>query len=196
MMEYVAGELDKATAEEIRMHIDACDECKKEYELALGMSEAIENAAFDAPAELHGEIMTAIRNEKKRQRRARLIRTLTAIGASAAALLNALKVLGGVDDSIDLISSTVIKPIQELKVNHMGSTNPRLHTDEILLSLAVSAATDPTAKVALDQLSKLKGAQLHSSVILSAVDEMTLKKLGINVTCEPKRQSSSAYAKN
>ncbi|MBE5749592.1 MAG: DUF1846 domain-containing protein [Clostridiales bacterium] len=118
------------------------------------------------------------------------------LGASAAALLNALKVLGGVDDSIDLISSTVIKPIQELKVNHMGSVNPRLHTDEILLSLAVSAATDPTAKIALDQLSKLEGAQLHSSVILSAVDEMTLKKLGINVTCEPKRQSSSAYAKN
>ena len=95
MMEYVAGELDKATAEEIRMHIDACDECKKEYELALGMSEAIENAAFDAPAELHGEIMTAIRNEKKRQRRARLIRTLTAIGASAAAFVIIVNVIAG-----------------------------------------------------------------------------------------------------
>ena len=95
MMEYVAGELDKATAEEIRSHIDACDECKKEYELALGMSEAIENAAFDAPAELHGEIMTAIRNEKKRQRRARLIRTLTAIGASAAAFVIIVNVIAG-----------------------------------------------------------------------------------------------------
>jgi hypothetical protein len=95
MMEYVAGELDKAIAEEIRMHIDACDECKKEYELALGMSEAIENAAFDAPAELHGEIMTAIRNEKKRQRRARLIRTLTTIGASAAAFVIIVNVIAG-----------------------------------------------------------------------------------------------------
>ncbi len=109
------------------------------------------------------------------------------LGASSAALLNALKVLANIDDSIEIISSKVIEPIQKLKVNHMGSVNPRLHTDEILLSLAVSAATNPTAKLALDQLSELRGAQFHSSVILSAVDDMTLKKLGINVTCEPKR---------
>lgn len=110
------------------------------------------------------------------------------LGASAAALLNALKVLAEIDDDVDLIASKVIEPIQKLKVNHMGSVNPRLHTDEVLLSLAVSAATDDTAKLALEQLGNLKDAQLHSSVILSAVDEMTLKKLGINVTCEPKRQ--------
>ena len=110
------------------------------------------------------------------------------LGASSAALLNALKVLANIDDSIDIISSKVIEPIQKLKVNHMGSINPRLHTDEILLSLAVSAATNPTAKLALDQLSELKGSQFHSSVILSSVDDMTLKKLGINVTCEPKRK--------
>jgi uncharacterized protein (UPF0371 family) len=109
------------------------------------------------------------------------------LGASAAALLNALKVLGGIDDGIDIIDSKVIEPIQMLKVNHMGSSNPRLHTDEVLISLAVSAATDATAALALAQLSKLKGAELHSSVLLSAVDERTLKKLGINITCEPKR---------
>ncbi len=111
------------------------------------------------------------------------------LGASAATLLNALKALGDIDDSVDIISSKVIEPIQKLKVNHMGSINPRLHTDEILLSLAVSAATDPTAKLAMEQLSGLKGAEFHSSVILSAVDEMTLKKLGIHVTSEPKRQT-------
>ena len=111
------------------------------------------------------------------------------LGASAAALLNSLKVLGDIDDSIDIISSTVIKPIQELKVNHMGSKNPRLHTDEILLSLSISAVTDPIAQTALSQLSKLKGAQLHSSVILSHVDEKTFKKLGVDVTCEPKRKA-------
>ena len=111
------------------------------------------------------------------------------LGASAAALLNSLKVLADIDDRIDIISSTVIKPIQELKVNHMGSKNPRLHTDEILLSLAVSAVTDPVAQSALSQLSKLKGAQLHSSVILSHVDEKTFKKLGVDVTCEPKRKA-------
>ena len=108
--------------------------------------------------------------------------------ASAACLINALKVLGDIDDSIDLISSALIEPIQKLKIDHMGSANPRLHTDEILISLAVSAVTNPTAKKAMDQLPKLHGAEFHSSVVLSHVDESTLKKLGINVTCEPKRK--------
>ncbi len=121
-------------------------------------------------------------------------KTSDLLGASAAALLNALKVLGGIDDSIPLISSAVIEPIQKLKVEHMGSVNPRLHTDEILLSLAVSAVTNPMAAHALKQLDKLKGAQFHSSVILSHVDEMTLKKLGMHLTCEPRRKSPCTSA--
>ena len=115
------------------------------------------------------------------------------LGASAAALLNALKVLAGIDDDVDIISSSVIKPIQELKVNHMGSINPRLHTDEILLSLSVSAVSNAIAKQALDQLSNLRGAQLHSTVILSHVDEKTLKKLGVDVTSEPKRKAKNPF---
>jgi uncharacterized protein (UPF0371 family) len=111
------------------------------------------------------------------------------MGSSAATLLNALKALADIDDEVYLIDSKFIEPVQELKVNHMGSINPRLHTDEILISLAVSAVTDEKAKRALDQLSNLKGSEFHSSVILSHVDEMTLKKLGINVTCEPRRQT-------
>ena len=113
------------------------------------------------------------------------------LGSCSAALLNALKALGDIDDSIDLISSAVIEPIQKLKVNHMGSVNPRLHTDEILLSLAVSAVTNPTAALGLKQLDKLKGAELHSTVMISSVDEMTFKKLGVHVTCEPKREGDS-----
>ncbi|MBE7087314.1 MAG: DUF1846 domain-containing protein [Clostridiales bacterium] len=118
------------------------------------------------------------------------------LGSSASALLNALKALGEIDRSIDLISSTVIEPVQKLKVGHMGSINPRLHTDEVLICLAVSAATNPTAKFAMEQLSKLKGAQLHSSVVLSHVDSKTFKKLGIDVTCEPKRQTEKLYNAN
>lgn len=121
-------------------------------------------------------------------------KTSDLLGASAAALLNALKVLGNIDDEIPLISSAVIEPIQKLKVEHMGSANPRLHTDEILLSLAVSAVTNPTAAFALKQLDKLKGAQFHSSVILSHVDEMTLKKLGVHITCEPKRKTENGVS--
>ena len=122
-------------------------------------------------------------------------RTGNLLGACSAALLNALKALGDIDDSIDLISSTVIEPIQKLKVNHMGSVNPRLHTDEILLSLAVSAVTNPTAAVGLKQLDKLKGAELHSTVMISPVDESTFKKLGVHVTCEPKREGDSIFIK-
>lgn len=122
-------------------------------------------------------------------------KTGSLLGASAAALLNALKTLGEVDDSIDLISSAVIEPIQKLKVEHMGSRNPRLHTDEILICLAVSAVTNPIAALALEQLKKLKGAQFHSSVLLSHVDERTFKKLGVDVTCEPKRKTENIFTK-
>lgn len=118
------------------------------------------------------------------------------LGASAAAIINALKLLGDVDDSIDLISSALIEPIQKLKLAHMGSANPRLHVDEILICLAVCAATNPMAKHAMEQLPKLRGADFHSSVILSHIDVKTLKKLGIYVTSEPKSKSYALFASN
>lgn len=115
------------------------------------------------------------------------------LGASAAVLLNALKTLADLDDSIDLISSTVIEPIQQLKVVHMGCVNPRLHTDEILLCLAMSAVTNPVAKHAMSQLPNLNGSQFHSSVILSHIDRKTLRNLGILVTCEPKSKNDGTF---
>ncbi|MBQ8284190.1 MAG: DUF1846 domain-containing protein [Clostridia bacterium] len=111
------------------------------------------------------------------------------LGASAACLLNALKVLGGIDDSIQLISPTIIEPLQKLKVNHMGSLNPRLHTDEILMALSICAVGDPMAKLAIEQLDKLKNCEIHSTVLLSHVDEKTFKALGLHLTCEPQRQT-------
>ncbi len=115
------------------------------------------------------------------------------LGAGASVLLNTLKGLGEIDDSIDLIPSTLIEPITNLKTDHMGSSNPRLHTDEILLCLAMSAVTNPIANIAIRQLSKLKGAQLHSSVILPHVDKKTFKELGIDVTNEPKGQKDKLF---
>ena len=109
------------------------------------------------------------------------------LGASAACLLNALKVLGGIDDSVHLISPTIIEPMQYLKVHHMGSTNPRLHTDEILMALSICAVNDPMAKLAIEQLDKLKNCEIHSTVILAHVDERTFKSLGMHVTCEPQK---------
>ncbi len=113
-------------------------------------------------------------------------KTSNLLGASAALLLNALKAMGGIPDDLYLISPVAIDPIQHLKVAHLGNRNPRLHTDETLIALSISAATNPTAEMAMEQLSKLRGCDVHSTVILSAVDERTFKRLGINLTCEPR----------
>ena len=113
-------------------------------------------------------------------------KTSSLLGASAALLLNALKALGNIPDEMHLISPKVIDPIQHLKVDHLGNRNPRLHTNEVLIALSISAATDPTAERAMQQLDKLRGCQVHSSVILSAVDEQTFKRLGVNLTCQPR----------
>lgn len=122
-------------------------------------------------------------------------KTSSLLGASSATLLNALKQIAGISSDIDLVSPIVIEPIQDLKVNHLGNRNPRLHTDEVLIALSISAATNPTAEKAMQALQSLKGCEMHSTVILADVDIHTLGKLGINVTCEPLRQKKSYYNK-
>ena len=106
------------------------------------------------------------------------------LGPSSAVLLNAIKILGGIDKKTHLISRTFIEPIQKLKTRYLGSKNPRLHTDDVLIALSMCAVSDPNAKLALQQLPKLAGCQLHTSAILSAVDINTFKKLGIEFTNE------------
>ena len=123
-------------------------------------------------------------------------KTTDLLGCSSAALLNALKYLAGIEDSIYLISPTVIEPIQKLKVETMGSKNPRLHTDEVLLALSICACSDPNAAKALEQLPKLKSCEAHCSVIISEVDRKVARKLKINLTCEPKYQSQKLYRNN
>ncbi len=113
-------------------------------------------------------------------------KTSKLLGACAALLLNALKALAGLEDGVHLIAPEVIDPIQHLKVDHLGNRNPRLHTDEVLIALSICAATDPKAEAAMEQLDKLRGCEIHSSVILSEVDEQVFKRLGANLTCEPR----------
>ena len=112
-------------------------------------------------------------------------KTSDLLGACSALLLNALKALAGLEDSLHLIAPEVIDPIQDLKVDHLGNRNPRLHTDEVLIALSICAVTDPKAEAAMEQLSKLRGCDVHSTVMLSAVDERTFKRLGVNLTCQP-----------
>lgn len=112
-------------------------------------------------------------------------KTSDLLGASAALLLNALKYLGGVDDDAHLISPEAIEPIQELKTKYLGGKNPRLHTDEVLIALSMSAVNNQNARKALEQIPKLKGCQVHTSVMLSEVDIKTFKRLGVDLTSEP-----------
>ncbi|MBQ9545354.1 MAG: DUF1846 family protein, partial [Clostridia bacterium] len=122
-------------------------------------------------------------------------KTSSLLGASAAVLLNALKTLAGIPDEIHLISPKIIEPIQDMKVSHLGNHNPRLHTNEVLIALSICAVTDPNARLAVDQLSKLNNCEAHSTVILSEVDERGFKKLGIHATCEGVYQMHRFYHK-
>ena len=120
-------------------------------------------------------------------------KTSSLLGASSALLLNSLKFLADIPDNVDLISPAIIKPIQELKVGHLKNRNPRLHLDEVLIALSIASTRSINAKKALEQLANLKGCQVHSTVILSQVDEKVFKKLGIELSCEPKYQIKRLY---
>ena len=120
-------------------------------------------------------------------------KTSSLLGASSAMLKNALKKLAGIDKEVKLIAPEIIAPIQKLKIGHLGNQNPRLHTDEVLIALSICAVTDPVADLALKQLEKLKCCEVHSTVILSSVDETVFKKLGVNLTCEPKYETKKLF---
>jgi uncharacterized protein (UPF0371 family) len=122
-------------------------------------------------------------------------KTSNLLGACSAALLNAVKALGNINKETFLISPKVIEPIQALKVNILGNRNPRLHSDEVLIALTISAAADKTAQLAKEKLSLLSGCEAHSTVILAQVDEDIFRKLGINITCEPRYQTKKLYHK-
>lgn len=122
-------------------------------------------------------------------------KTSSLLGASSACLMNALKALAGIDKKLLLIAPGIIQPIQHLKVEHLGNRNPRLHTDELLIALSICAVTNPMAGYAIDQLNKLRGCEAHSTVILSHVDADLFKKLGVNISFEPKYQAKKLYHK-
>ena len=122
-------------------------------------------------------------------------KTSDLLGASASALLNALKKLGGINDEFLLLPQVIMEPVQTLKTDVLGNHNPRLHADEILIALAISATTNPMAALAMQQLPKLKGCEAHTSVIVSNIDKDIYRKLGIHLTCEPIYQTKKLYHK-
>ena len=197
----------KASCEEIirRYYQARCDvrmgradeSCVQKIELLMNqMKISAEDrpviAAAEQLAEQTGSPATAIELEN-----GKIItgKTSSLLGASAAALLNALKELAGLPDEMHLLPPLIIEPIQQLKIKGLGNHNPRLHTDEVLIALSISAATNPAADLAMQQLSKLKACEVHSSVILAQVDETLFKKLGMNLTCSPVHQTKKLYHK-
>lgn len=120
-------------------------------------------------------------------------KTSSFLGASAALLLNALKYLAGIKQEVKLIKPEAIEPIQDLKVRFLGGKNPRLHTDEVLIALALASVSDGKAKLAMEQIPKLRGCQVHTSVMLSEIDKNTFKRLGTDVTSEPVRGGLRLY---
>ena len=122
-------------------------------------------------------------------------KTSSLLGASAALLLNALKAMAGIDHKLKLIPASVIEPISRLKTGNLGHRNTRLHSDEVLIALAISGLTNPLAAMVQEQLSSLRGCDAHFSVIISEEDEKLYKRLGINVTCQPRYEVKKLYHK-
>ena len=122
-------------------------------------------------------------------------KTSSLLGASAALLLNALKAMAGIDHKLKLIPASVIEPISRLKTGNLGHRNPRLHSDEVLIALAISGLTNPLAAMVQEQLSSLRGCDAHFSVIIYEEDEKLYKRLGINVTCQPRYEVKKLYHK-
>ena len=120
-------------------------------------------------------------------------KTSDLLGACAALLLNAVKHLGNINHDVLLIPSSIIEPIQEMKVKYLKGENPRLHTDEVLVALAMLSKNDQNAKIAIEQLPKLQGAQVHTTVMLSEVDRKILKKLCIDFTSEPVKKEAKSF---
>ena len=178
---YLQGHAAKEEAEKIRVlmkQLNLTDEIRPVIAAARHRAEETGNPALAIELP-DGEMITG--------------KTTDLLGPSAAAILNALKKLGGIAKSKHLISPAVIEPVQELKCRYLGNHNPRLHSDEVLVALSVSAASDPEAAKALSMLPKLKNCEAHSTVILSAVDDNTFRRLGVTLSCDPSYQTDKLY---
>ena len=178
---FLQGHAAKEEAEKIRLlmnHLNLDDSIRPVIAAARNRAEATGSPALALELP-NGEVVTG--------------KTTGLLGPSAAVILNALKKLGGIPKSVHLIPPDVIEPVQELKCKYLGNRNPRLHSDEVLVALSVSAASDPNAAKALSMLPLLKNCEAHSTVILSAVDDNTFRRLGVNLTCDPTYQSHKLY---
>ncbi len=183
LCEHKLGMLSEDGVNKFNILLSQAKACPEDRLVAMKAMEVAEKT--DAPAVamelLDGHIVTG--------------KTGPLLGACSNAVLNALKHLAQIEDKVILIAPEIIEPIQNLKLEHLGNQNPRLHTDEVLIALAMSAASNPIARKALDQLSKLRNCEAHSTVLLTQVDETTFRKIGINLTCTAEYETDKLYHK-
>ena len=167
---------------ELIMQKLSIDVTKKRPCVVAAIAKAVETDAPAAAIELNdGRIVTG--------------KTSSLLGPSSAAVLNALKMIAGIDKDTDVISPEILEPIQKLKTEFLGNHNPRLHIEEVLIALSVSAVKSQTAARAMEALDQLRHCEAHSTVILSQTDAQTFRKLGVNLSCEPKYQTKKLYHK-
>ncbi len=175
------GENDGSEAEKIRLLMQSAGiNCNARPVVAKAVARAEETDGPAVAIELSdGRVVTG--------------KTSTLLGAVSAAVLNALKALAGIDKAQDLISPEILSPVSALKVETLGNHNPRLHLDEVLIALSICAVTSDVARRALNEVGKLRHCEAHSTVILAQVDESVLKKLGVQMTCEPRYQTKKLF---
>ncbi len=122
-------------------------------------------------------------------------KTSNLLGAASSLLMNALKSLANIHDDIDVITDEAIEPICHLKIDHLHSRNPRLHSDETLIALSISSVTEPLAERLIEHVDDLRGCDAFFSVIISPTDQKLYRTLGINLCCEPKYEQHRYYHK-
>lgn len=183
LCDYRNGKINKETCDKIGLimrQLDISVEDRKCVKSALNKKEMTNTVCMSLELE-DGFIVDA--------------KTSRLLSAPAALILNALKHLAGISDELLLISPSIIEPISKMKINNLGNHNPRLHADEILIALAISAQTNPLADLAMKKIEQLKGCQAHSTAILPQVDESVFKKLQIDLTTEPFVYAKKLYVK-
>ncbi len=183
LIDYTKDKIDDTVLNKLENILTKSGACKQDRKVAVVANELAKKTkepvtAIELP---DGRIVTG--------------KTSKLMGASSAALLNAVKVAADLED-IELFSPKIIEPIQELKTKYLNGNNPRLHTDEVLIALAIGSKTSNSCQKALNALSKLKYSEVHSTVILSEVDINTFKKLGMNITMDAIYQTKKLYHKS
>ena len=181
--DYKQGLCDAAVPQRIMLLIN---ESKLSLEDRKVVKPALEKAAAT------GESAVAIQLEDGRFITGRTTSLMT---ACSACVLNSVKALAGIDDKMLLLLPIVLEPIKSLKKDVFKADKDKLNLYDVLTALSICAATNPMAQTALEMLPRLRGLEAHGSCMLNDTDMGVMRKMGMNITCEPEFASKDLYIK-